>query len=68
MVPLAGSDEIRRRLGESGRRAFLESFDWNKKIDRILEIYHSAVLHHHARTTGHPTINECFESGTELPS
>jgi glycosyltransferase involved in cell wall biosynthesis len=68
MVRLAGSDELRRRLGESGRRAIVESFDWNRKIDQILEIYHSAVQHYHARTAGQPTVNECLESGTELPS
>jgi glycosyltransferase involved in cell wall biosynthesis len=68
MVRLARSAELRRRLGESGRRAIIERFDWDKKIDRILEIYHSAVQHYHARTAGQPTVNECLESGTELPS
>jgi glycosyltransferase involved in cell wall biosynthesis len=36
---LIGDAELRRRMGEAGQRRVRESFSWDKKIDRILEIY-----------------------------
>ena len=38
MVELAQSPALRRKLGKAGRLRVLEEFDWERKIDRILEI------------------------------
>jgi glycosyltransferase involved in cell wall biosynthesis len=40
---LARSPDLRRKLGEHGRRRAPEHFDWNAKVDRMLEIYAEAV-------------------------
>jgi glycosyltransferase involved in cell wall biosynthesis len=37
------SPELRARLGEAGKRRVQEEFDWERKIDRILDIYEQAV-------------------------
>jgi glycosyltransferase involved in cell wall biosynthesis len=42
LARLAQSPELRERLGAAGRRRVEESFDWERKIDRILEIYRQA--------------------------
>jgi glycosyltransferase involved in cell wall biosynthesis len=34
---------MRHRLGETGYRRARQYFDWEKKIDRILELYDLAV-------------------------
>ncbi|WP_128255506.1 glycosyltransferase family 4 protein [Falsirhodobacter deserti] len=39
MTKLAADPELRRRMGEAGRARIVAEFDWNTKIDRILEIY-----------------------------
>jgi glycosyltransferase involved in cell wall biosynthesis len=39
MDRLANDPEERRMLGDAGRRRAAELFDWERKIDRILEIY-----------------------------
>jgi glycosyltransferase involved in cell wall biosynthesis len=39
MNRLAGDPELRERLGAAGRRRVEEQFNWDKKIDWILEIY-----------------------------
>jgi glycosyltransferase involved in cell wall biosynthesis len=39
MRELATSPERRRRLGRAGRERVLREFDWERKIDQILEIY-----------------------------
>jgi glycosyltransferase involved in cell wall biosynthesis len=36
---LAESAELRQSLGEAGYRKARRHFDWEKKIDRILELY-----------------------------
>ena len=40
---LATSREERRRLGTNGRRRAVEAYDWERKVDRMLEIYSEAV-------------------------
>jgi glycosyltransferase involved in cell wall biosynthesis len=40
---LADSPDLRRRLGEAGYRRARLYFDWEKKIDRILELYDLAI-------------------------
>ena len=39
MVKLARSPELRRKLGNAGRARVVKEFDWERKIDLILEIY-----------------------------
>jgi glycosyltransferase involved in cell wall biosynthesis len=39
MDRLASDPTERQKLGENGRRRVAELFDWERKIDRILEIY-----------------------------
>ena len=39
MNRLVGEPGLCDRLGASGRQRVEQQFDWDKKIDRILEIY-----------------------------
>jgi glycosyltransferase involved in cell wall biosynthesis len=39
IVMMADSRPLRRRLGDAGYRRARQYFDWEKKIDRILELY-----------------------------
>lgn len=48
MAELAGSGELRRRLGRAGRERAAQEFDWERKIDRMLEIYAEAVRRYSA--------------------
>jgi glycosyltransferase involved in cell wall biosynthesis len=41
---LATDKSLRARLGAAGRRRVELRFDWNRKIDRILEIYGQAIV------------------------
>jgi glycosyltransferase involved in cell wall biosynthesis len=41
MSQLLASPETCVRLGANGRARLLAHFDWEKKVDRVLEIYHS---------------------------
>ena len=43
MVKLAQSPELRRKLGKAGRARVVKEFDWEKKIDLILEVYARAT-------------------------
>ena len=43
MKELMASPELRHRLGVSGRQRVQQYFDWEKKVDRILEIYGAAT-------------------------
>ena len=44
MRTLAGSPELRARLGEAGRRRVREAgFDWDHKITQILQVYRRAA-------------------------
>ena len=46
MGRLARDPALRTRLGEAARRRILEEFDWERKVDRILEIYDDAIARH----------------------
>jgi glycosyltransferase involved in cell wall biosynthesis len=46
MEQLAQSAELRGRLGQSGQARAREHFDWNRKVDQILEVYQSAISLH----------------------
>ena len=39
MVRLAGSPSVQQSMGKAGREKVEREFDWEKKVDRILEIY-----------------------------
>src|SRR5258708_240812 len=43
ITTLAGSPDLRHRLGEAGYRRARRYFDWERKIDRILELYELAL-------------------------
>jgi glycosyltransferase involved in cell wall biosynthesis len=45
MDRLARSDDLRRRLGQAGNRRAQHHFDWERKVDQMLEIYQSAIRH-----------------------
>ncbi len=44
MTQLAADSELRAEMGRAGRDRIALLFDWEKKIDRILEIYEQALL------------------------
>ncbi|MBW4658922.1 MAG: glycosyltransferase family 4 protein [Drouetiella hepatica Uher 2000/2452] len=39
MIKLAKSPILRKQMGQAGRQQVLERFDWEKKIDDILQVY-----------------------------
>ena len=43
MQTLIDSPDLSRQMGIAGRERLLRDFDWQRKIDRILEIYESAL-------------------------
>ncbi len=44
MVRLARSPQERAAMGAAGREKVLRHFDWNVKVDRMLEIYQSVMV------------------------
>jgi glycosyltransferase involved in cell wall biosynthesis len=43
MEKLGCDPELRRRMGEAGRRKIERFYTWDTKIDRILDFYREAV-------------------------
>ena len=43
LIRLANDPEERAAMGRAGRRKVVEDFDWEAKVDRMLEIYQEAV-------------------------
>ena len=43
MVRLAASPSVRKQMGENGRREIELNYDWEIKIDRILELYRDVL-------------------------
>jgi glycosyltransferase involved in cell wall biosynthesis len=43
LVRLARSAELRQRLGEVGRRRIETHFDWDRKVDTMLQLYRLVV-------------------------
>lgn len=43
MVRLANSAELRSAMGQAGRQRVLAQFDWEVKVDRMVEIYRSLL-------------------------
>lgn len=52
LVRLGGSKELRETLGQRGRQKVVADFDWQQKIDRILEIYGNVI-----EGVGSPVLN-----------
>ncbi len=43
MLKIAKSAELRQAMGQAGRQRILEHFDWEVKVDTMLEIYQEAI-------------------------
>ncbi|MEG4251023.1 glycosyltransferase family 4 protein [Microcoleus sp. Pol10D4] len=43
MLKLAHSPELRQSMGSAGRERVRQHFDWERKVDRILEIYQQTI-------------------------
>jgi glycosyltransferase involved in cell wall biosynthesis len=43
MLKLAQSPELRQSMGCAGRERVRQHFDWERKVDRILEIYQQTI-------------------------
>ncbi len=48
MQTLALDPALRRTLGDAGRAKVMREYDWERKVDRILEIYDCVVRRIHA--------------------
>ena len=44
MVRLAQDEDLRLRLGAAGRRKVEREFDWEKKLDRMLQVYNRVMV------------------------
>jgi glycosyltransferase involved in cell wall biosynthesis len=43
MLKITQSPELRQSMGCAGRERVREHFDWERKVDRILEIYQQTI-------------------------
>ena len=43
IITLASSPEKRAAMGQAGRRKAVQDFDWEVKVDRMLDVYQSAI-------------------------
>ena len=43
MIKMAKSPELRQAMGKAGRQRVLNHFDWEVKVDKMLEIYEEAI-------------------------
>jgi glycosyltransferase involved in cell wall biosynthesis len=43
MIQLATKPEVRHSMGKAGRQRILDQFNWDTKVNRILEIYQEAI-------------------------
>jgi glycosyltransferase involved in cell wall biosynthesis len=53
MLKLAQSPDLRRKMGRAGQERVRKYFDWERKVDRIVEIYHQTK----ANTTIKPIVD-----------
>lgn len=51
MLDLAHSEALRADLGAAGLRKVRAQFDWERKVDRMLDIYHDAIALRRAGAT-----------------
>jgi glycosyltransferase involved in cell wall biosynthesis len=50
MMQLARSPELRRQMGKAGRQRVIDCFDWEVKVDRMLEIYRAVAEREHSKS------------------
>ena len=43
MLKLARDPELRRKLGQAGRQKVEQQYDWERKIDRMIEVHRQAI-------------------------
>lgn len=43
MKKLAASPELRERMGRNGKKKVQEQYDWERKVDRMMEIYREVL-------------------------
>jgi glycosyltransferase involved in cell wall biosynthesis len=63
MQRLASSPEIRQRMGRAGVERVRQRFDWDAKVDRILEIYGQAIA-----AADRPTVSAPIDLPTAVGS
>lgn len=51
MLTLADSPELRSQMGQAGKQRVVEHFDWERKIDRLLEIYQQTIVAYQTEKT-----------------
>jgi glycosyltransferase involved in cell wall biosynthesis len=44
IIKLSKSPELRQIIGEKGHQKVINEFDWQKKAERMIEIYQSTIL------------------------
>jgi glycosyltransferase involved in cell wall biosynthesis len=44
MVKLATHPELARQMGKAGQQKIVDCFNWEIKVDKVLEIYHKAIV------------------------
>jgi glycosyltransferase involved in cell wall biosynthesis len=49
MLKLARSPQEREAMGKAGQERILKHFDWEVKVDRMVEIYQQVAAHHAVR-------------------
>jgi Glycosyltransferase len=59
MLKLTLSPDLRQRMGRAGQERVRQYFDWERKVDRIIEIYDStrAASINQCKAFGFPTGN-----------
>jgi hypothetical protein len=57
---LATNPELRAELGEAELRRVEGLFDWNRKINRILDLYRESMLEYGRRLRPHVTSGRCI--------
>lgn len=50
MLKLAKSPDLRQSMGTAGRERVRQHFDWERKVDRILEIYQETVKNNNVKS------------------
>jgi glycosyltransferase involved in cell wall biosynthesis len=55
MTRLAADPELRRSMGRNGRERIVAEYDWERKVDRIQELYAQAIRHHRGSPSPAPS-------------
>jgi glycosyltransferase involved in cell wall biosynthesis len=68
MLRLARSPELCRRMGDAGRRRIVESYDWERKIDRIVEVYREAVERRRCHAQANDDVRATAPAASTMPT